>query len=32
VLGRSNLEIGHGIGPRWVYDQRYGVELAMAAP
>ena len=28
VLGRSILGIGHAIGQRWVYDQRYGVALA----
>ena len=28
VLGRSILGIGHAIGQRWVYDQRYGVPLA----
>jgi xanthine dehydrogenase molybdenum-binding subunit len=28
VLGRSLLGIGHAIGQRWVYDQRYGVGLA----
>jgi CO/xanthine dehydrogenase Mo-binding subunit len=28
ILGRSILGIGHAIGQRWVYDQRYGVALA----
>jgi xanthine dehydrogenase molybdenum-binding subunit len=28
VLGRSILGIGHALGQRWVYDQRYGVPLA----
>jgi len=28
VLGRSILGIGHALGQRWVYDQRYGVALA----
>ena len=28
VLGRSILGIGHAIGQRWVYDQRYGAALA----
>src|SRR4029077_9172435 len=28
VLGRSMLRIGHAIGQKWVYDQRYGVALA----
>ena len=28
VLGRSILGIGHAIGHKWVYDQRYGVALA----
>jgi xanthine dehydrogenase molybdenum-binding subunit len=28
LLGRSILGIGHAIGQRWVYDQRYGVALA----
>ena len=28
LLGRSILGIGHAIGHRWVYDQRYGVALA----
>ena len=28
MLGRSILGIGHAIGQRWVYDQRYGVPLA----
>jgi xanthine dehydrogenase molybdenum-binding subunit len=28
VLGRSILGIGHAIGQRWVYDQKYGVTLA----
>jgi CO/xanthine dehydrogenase Mo-binding subunit len=28
LLGRSILGIGHAIGQRWVYDQRYGVPLA----
>src|SRR5258705_8644396 len=28
VLGRSDLGIGHALGQRWVYDQRYGVALA----
>jgi xanthine dehydrogenase molybdenum-binding subunit len=28
VLGRSILGIGHAIGQRWVYDQRYGLALA----
>jgi len=32
VLGRSILGIGHAIGRRWVYDQLYGVALAMATP
>jgi xanthine dehydrogenase molybdenum-binding subunit len=28
ILGRSILGIGHAIGHKWVYDQRYGVALA----
>jgi CO/xanthine dehydrogenase Mo-binding subunit len=28
MLGRSILGIGHAIGHKWVYDQRYGVPLA----
>jgi CO/xanthine dehydrogenase Mo-binding subunit len=28
ILGRSILGIGHAIGHKWVYDQRYGVPLA----
>ena len=28
LTGRSILGIGHAIGQRWVYDQRYGVPLA----
>jgi CO/xanthine dehydrogenase Mo-binding subunit len=28
ILGRSMLGIGHAIGQKWVYDQRYGVALA----
>jgi xanthine dehydrogenase molybdenum-binding subunit len=28
VLGRSVLGIGHAIGQKWVYDQRYGLPLA----
>jgi xanthine dehydrogenase molybdenum-binding subunit len=28
ILGRSILGIGHAIGQKWVYDQRYGVPLA----
>ena len=28
VLGRSILGIGHAIGQKWVYDQRYGLPLA----
>jgi CO/xanthine dehydrogenase Mo-binding subunit len=28
ILGRSILGIGHAIGHKWVYDQRYGVSLA----
>ena len=28
VLGRSILGIGHAIGQKWVFDQRYGVALA----
>jgi xanthine dehydrogenase molybdenum-binding subunit len=28
ILGRSTLGIGHAIGQKWVYDQRYGVPLA----
>ena len=28
ILGRSILGIGHAIGQKWVYDQRYGVALA----
>ena len=28
ILGRSILGIGHTIGHKWVYDQRYGVALA----
>ncbi len=29
VLGRSMLGIAHAIGQKWVYDQHYGVPLAM---
>jgi CO/xanthine dehydrogenase Mo-binding subunit len=29
VLGRSTLGIAHTIGQKWVYDQHYGVPLAM---
>jgi CO/xanthine dehydrogenase Mo-binding subunit len=29
VLGRSMLGIGHAISQKWVYDQHYGVPLAM---
>src|SRR5918994_6122469 len=28
ILGRSILGIGHAIGHKWVYDQKYGVPLA----
>ena len=28
ILGRSILGIGHAIGQKWVYDQKYGVPLA----
>jgi xanthine dehydrogenase molybdenum-binding subunit len=28
ILGRSILGIGHAIGQKWVYDQKYGVALA----
>ena len=28
ILGRSILGIGHAIGQKWVYDQKYGVSLA----
>jgi len=28
ILGRSTLGIGHAIGQKWVYDQRYGMALA----
>jgi xanthine dehydrogenase molybdenum-binding subunit len=28
MLGRSILGIGHTLGQRWVYDQKYGVPLA----
>ncbi len=28
ILGRSILGIGHAIGHKWVYDQKYGVALA----
>jgi len=28
ILGRSTLGIGHAIGQKWVYDQRYGWPLA----
>jgi CO/xanthine dehydrogenase Mo-binding subunit len=28
LAGRSILGIGHAIGQRWVYDQKYGVALA----
>ena len=28
VMGRSTLGIGHAIGQKWVYDQRYGMALA----
>ena len=28
ILGRSILGMGHAIGHKWVYDQRYGVALA----
>jgi CO/xanthine dehydrogenase Mo-binding subunit len=29
VLGRSTLGIGHTISQKWIYDQHYGVPLAM---
>jgi CO/xanthine dehydrogenase Mo-binding subunit len=28
ILGRSILGIGHAIGQKWVFDQKYGVPLA----
>ena len=28
ILGRSMLGIGHALGQKWVYDQRYGLPLA----
>ena len=28
ILGRSILGIGHTLGQKWVYDQKYGVPLA----
>jgi xanthine dehydrogenase molybdenum-binding subunit len=28
ILGRSILGMGHAIGQKWVYDQKYGVALA----
>src|SRR4029077_13272225 len=28
LAGRSILGIGHAIGQRWIYDQKYGVSLA----
>ena len=30
ILGRSILGIGHAIGHKWVYDQRYGVRAGEA--
>ena len=32
LLGRSILGIGHAIGHRWVYDQRYAVRFAHVRP
>ncbi len=29
ILGRSMLGIAHAIGQKWVYDQHYGVSLAL---